>query len=198
MTSDLWNDANRLSGLLGRLLTVTGCSGQQTYKGILISADPISKSLVLVKKSELPDIHIDEASSSYLNPNSRVKVGYEIQIVPWVPQENIIVHEDAIEGQLPNSSVINSKLFKQQLLRCLSNSKTGLLNEKPTNLIERKAIVKNYLQSHQLSVVENEKQTLLIQDLITLSSPYTSFDCEGTNQIVLDRIRNLIHQLDSK
>jgi len=198
MTSDLWNDAKRLSGLLGRLLSVTGCSGQQTYKGVLISADPVSKSLVLVKKSTLKDININEASNSDLNTKPKTKVGYELQIVPWVQQENIVIHEESLEGLLPNSSEIDSTLFRLQFLRCLTNNNRSLFNNNSKDLLERKNIVKSYLETHQLSVTESKNQTLLIQDLVTLNSPYTSFDCEGTNEIVLDRIRNLINQLDPK
>ena len=56
--------------------------------------------------------------------------------------------------------------------------------------------MKIFLQSHQLHVTEGENHNLIIQDLVTIKAPYASCSCEGTNQIVLDRIRNLINQLD--
>ena len=114
--------------------------------------------------------------------------------MPWVQQENIILHEnDPLDGTLSNERIIDSSNFKKQFLRFLS---VNTLDNNPEDNTERKNSVKNYLQLHQLNVTEGENQNLIIQDLVTVKAPYTSCSCEGTNQIVLDRIRNLINQLD--
>jgi hypothetical protein len=118
--------------------------------------------------------------------------------VPWVQQEKIILHEEPLDETLSNERVIDSSNFKKQFLSFLSYSTENkcILDNNSKDNTERKNSVKNFLQSHQLNVTEGENQKLIIQDLVTINAPYTSGSCEGTNQIVLARIRNLIDQLD--
>lgn len=114
-------------------------------------------------------------------------------------QENIVVHESSSEELISSEKIIDSSNIKKQLLSFLSSAHENkhLFDENSKDNTERKNSVKDYLKSHQLNVIESENQKLIIEDLVTLRAPYTSYNCEGTNQIVLDRIRNLINQLDS-
>ena len=154
-------------------------------------------SFVLVKKSATKSCLVNETTIGNLSDNTD-KLGYEIQIVPWVQQEKIILHEEPLDETLSNERVIDSSNFKKQFLSFLSYSTENkcILDNNSKDNTERKNSVKNFLQSHQLNVTEGENQKLIIQDLVTIKAPYTSGSCEGTNQIVLDRIRNLIDQLD--
>ena len=152
----------------------------------------MSFSFVLVKKSASKSGLANEIPIDNLSDNKE-KLDYEIQIVPWVQQKNIIIHEEPLDGTLSNDRVIDSSNFKKQFLSCLSLNTFDNNSEDNT---ERKNSVIKYLQLHQLNVTEGENQKLIIQDLVTLKAPYSSCSCEGTNQIVLDRIRNLINQLD--
>ena len=43
MNLEFSSDTRTLQGLIGRHLIVTGCSGERTYKGVLVSADPVSR-----------------------------------------------------------------------------------------------------------------------------------------------------------
>lgn len=198
MTADIWNDSKTLSGLIGRHLSVTGCSGQQTYKGVLISADPVSRSFVLVKKSVSNGGLVNQTTVDSLSDN-KAKLDYQIQVVPWVRQDNIILDEDALDGNVSNERIIDSSNFKKQFLSALSypNGSRYILGNNSEDNTDRKNSAKDNLQSHQLDVTEGEDQKLIVEDLVTIRAPYTAFNCEGTNQIVLDRIRNLINQLDS-
>ena len=126
---------------------------------------------------------------------------YKIQIVPWVQQDNIqIDNVSADRSSFSDKQEKEYLLFKENFLRCLnstsSNNKCITYDSKV--LTERKNFVKNYLQKHQLVVSEDENGKLLVQDLVTLSPPYTTLNCEGTNQIVLDRVSHLIDQIDLK
>ena len=118
--------------------------------------------------------------------------------MPWVQQENITLNEEPLHGTLSNENILHSLSFKKQFLSSLSNSNENRYNlgDNSKDNIERKNLVKNFLQSHQLHVTEGENHNLIIEDLVTIKAPYASCNCEGTNQIVLDRIRNLINQLD--
>ena len=127
------------------------------------------------------------------------KSEYQIQLVPWVRQENIVVHDSSSEKSISSERITDTTKIKKQLLSFLSGAHESKhpLDDNSKDNTERKNSVKEYLKSHQLNVRESENQNLIIEDLVTLRAPYTSYDCEGTNQIVLDRIRNLINQLDS-
>ena len=73
-----------------------------------------------------------------------------------------------------------------------------LLDENHIDVKKRKSELKEYLLKHQLSVKEDSKENLIVQDLVSIVSPYMPINCEGTNQIVLDRIKNLVIRFDSK
>jgi hypothetical protein len=193
MTSDLWNNAKTLSGLIGHLVSVTGCSGQQRYKGVLISADPVSKSVVLVKNSADSLPNQDEV----LTNDKTKQFSYQLEIIPWVQLESIELH-DKFNTNSTNEEAETLK-FRKQFLNCLFDDNEGgrFSDIKNVDLEKRKSVVKGHLQKHQLNVREDTNHNLIVHDLVTIVSPFMSANCESTNQIVLDRIRNLIIQLDS-
>lgn len=192
MTCDLWNNVKTLSGLIGQLVSVTGCSGQQIYKGVLISADPVSKSVVLVSKSADEELDQNDVLKSEI---SKTK-SYNLQIIPWVDLKTITVQDKTSNS---NDEDLDTSNFRNNFLKSLftDNTNNKCFNENIADLTNRKSAVKEYLEKHQLSVKEDTNRNLIVHDLVTIVSPYMSVNCEGTNQIVLDRIRNLITQLDS-
>ena len=132
---------------------------------------------------------------------SGYKQDYIIQVVPWVQQDNVKLVELSEEGSFNGTEEKSSLQFRENFLRQLASTNKNITtsNNDPQNLLKRKNVVKQYLKDqHQLTVTEDETQTLIIQDLVTLRPPYTSENCEGTNEIVLDRVRHLIEVLEQK
>jgi len=192
MTCDLWNNVKTLSGLIGQLVSVTGCSGQQIYKGVLISADPVSKSVVIVSKSADEEFDQNDVLKSEINKTE----SYNLQLIPWVDLKTITVQDKTSNS---NDEDLDTSNFRISFLKSLftDNTNNKYFDENIADLTNRKTAVKGYLEKHQLSVKEDTNRNLIVHDLVTIVSPYMSVNCEGTNQIVLDRIRNLITQLHS-
>ena len=159
-------------------------------------------SFVLAHKPTQKEICDDNTDSNLITTGQNGKLSCTIQIVPWVQQDHITIIEGPKDGTVfSDKEDTDSILFKDRVLKCLAytNKNNRGVQDDSKDLVERKDFVKNYLETqHQLLVTEDENQNLIIQDLVTLSSPYTTLNCEGTNQIVLDRVRHLIDQLDSK
>ena len=80
----------------------------------------------------------------------------------------------------------------------LNNNKNQQLDENHIDVQKRKSELKEYLLKHQLSVKEDINENLIVHDLVSIISPYMPVNCGGTNQIVLDRIKNLVSHFDSK
>ena len=121
--------------------------------------------------------------------------------MPWVQQDSVKLLELSEEESFNGTEEKSSLQFRENFLRQLPSTNKNITtsNNDPQNLFKRKNVVKQYLKDqHQLTVAEDETQTLLIQDLVTLRPPYTSENCEGTNEIVLDRVRHLIELLEHK
>ena len=122
---------------------------------------------------------------------------YNLQIIPWVDLETITVQDN--KPSTSNDEYLDTSNFRISFLNSLftDNTSNKCFDENIADLKDRKSAVKGYLEKHQLSVKEDTNQNLIVHDLVTIVSPYMSVNCEGTNQIVLDRIRNLITQLHS-
>jgi len=197
MTCDLWNNAKTLSGLIGQLVSVTGCSGQQIYKGVLISADPVSKSVVLVKKSDDEQLSLNE--NEHVLKSEEKTQSYHLQIIPWVDLKNVVVHEKPTATP-SNVEELDPLNFRAKFLKSLhlNNNKNQQLDENHIDVQKRKSELKEYLLKHQLSVKEDINENLIVHDLVSIISPYMPVNCGGTNQIVLDRIKNLVTHFDSK
>ena len=137
-----------------------------------------------------------ESSAANITEDPKLKSSYLIQVVPWVQEKNIAVLDQTSDNEnFPDK--IDSCEFRKQFLRSfIDDGVKNILTTDSATREKRKNIVKNYLLAHQLSVDENDNDNLVVQDLVTIHAPYTSLDCKGTNQIVLDRIRNLISQCD--
>ena len=121
---------------------------------------------------------------------------YNLQIIPWVDLKTITIQDKTSNS---NDEDLDTSNFRNNFLKSLftDNTNKKCFNENIADITNRKSAVKGYLEKHQLSVKEDTNRNLIVHDLVTIVSPYMSVNCEGTNQIVLDRIRNLITQLDS-
>ena len=124
---------------------------------------------------------------------------YHLQIIPWVDLKSVVVHEKPTSTP-SNDEELDPFNFRVQLLKSLQldNFENQLLDGNHIDVKKRKSQLKEYLLKHQLSVKEDSNEDLIVHDLVSIISPYLPVNCEGTNQIVLDRIKNLVIQFDSK
>ena len=147
-------------------------------------------SVVLVKSSANSQLDQNE---EVLTSDKKGLILYQLQIIPWVQLESIELHDKF------KAEEAEPLRLRKTFLNCLFNDNEGsrFLDIKNVDLEKRKSVVKKYLQKHQLNVREDANKNLVVHDLVTIVSPYMPPNCESTNQIVLDRIRNLIIQLGS-
>lgn len=124
---------------------------------------------------------------------------YHLQIIPWVDLKSVVVHEKPTATP-SNDEELDPLNFRAKFLKSLqlNNFKNQLLDENHIDVEKRKSELKEYLLKHQLSVKEDINENLIVHDLVSIISPYMPVNCEGTNQIVLDRIKNLVIHFDSK
>ena len=124
---------------------------------------------------------------------------YHLQIIPWVDLKSVVIHETQTATS-SNDEELDPLNFRVKFMKGLQldNFKNQLLDENHIDVKKRKSELKEYLLKHQLSVKEDSKENLIVQDLVSIVSPYMPINCEGTNQIVLDRIKNLVIRFDSK
>ena len=124
---------------------------------------------------------------------------YHLQIIPWVDLKNVVVHEKPTATP-SNVEELDPLNFRAKFLKSLhlNNNKNQQLDENHIDVQKRKSELKEYLLKHQLSVKEDINENLIVHDLVSIISPYMPVNCGGTNQIVLDRIKNLVTHFDSK
>ena len=149
---------------------------------------------MLVTKPK-PNTELVESSAANVNADPKLNSSHLIQIVPWVQEKNIAVLDQTLDNENFSDKIDSCEFRKQFLSSFIHDDVENILTSDSATQEKRKKIVKNYLLAHQLSVDEHDAN-LVVQDLVTIHAPYTSVDCKGTNQIVLDRIRNLISQCD--
>ena len=149
---------------------------------------------MLVTKPK-PNTELVESSAANVSADPKLNSSYLIQIVPWVQEKNIAVLDHTSDNDNFSDNIDSCEFRKQFLSSFIHDDVKNILTSDSATQEKRKQIVKNYLLAHQLSVDEDDAN-LVVQDLVTIHAPYTSLDCKGTNQIVLDRIRNLISQCD--
>ena len=149
---------------------------------------------MLVTKPK-PNTELVESSAANINADPKLNSSHLIQIVPWVQEKNIAVLDQTSNNENVFDKIDSCEFRKQFLSSFIHDDVKNILTSDSATREKRKKIVKNYLLAHQLSVDEDDAN-LVVQDLVTIHAPYTSVDCKGTNQIVLDRIRNLISQCD--
>ena len=150
-----------------------------------------------MKKSS--DVQLPSDSNEVTLKSGNNKQSYILQIIPWVDLHCIVI-QDKSTATLSNDVEIDSSTFTSTFLKTLFREKltNQSLGEEYIDTKTRKSLVKDYLLKNQLTVREDANGNLIVHDLVTILSPYMPINCEGTNQIVLDRIRNLITQFDSK
>lgn len=150
---------------------------------------------MLVTKPK-PNTELVESSAANVSADPKLNSSYLIQIVPWVQEKNIAVLDQTLDNENFSDKIDSCEFRKQFLSSFIHDDVENILTSDSATQEKRRKIVKNYLLAHQLSVDEDDNDNLVVQDLVTIHAPYTSVDCKGTNQIVLDRIRNLISQCD--
>lgn len=82
---------------------------------------------------------------------------------------------------------------KANFMEKFVNGSTKLYSEE--TLLERKNKLKNWLTKNRIPVLEDHHESLCVMDVAWIDPPYDSECCRSTNQIVLNRVRNLIDNI---
>lgn len=140
-------------------------SDKKQISGLLVAADPISQSCVLV--------------TSPLNKSNPLKS--EFLLVPCVKWTDISLHPD-------QSTLDEESLQLVSQLTSLSVADTELTADLSTKLQQ----LHNFVLQHNLNA-EIQGSVLSVQNCVSVHPPYTSADCRATNEIVLDRVASLVN-----
>jgi hypothetical protein len=138
--------------------------------GLLVAADPISQSCVLL--------------TAPLNKSDPIKS--EFLLVPCVNWSDISLHPD--QSTLDQESL---QLLSQ--LTTESTADTELTADLQTKLED----LHKFMLQHNLTA-EIQGVVLSVQNCVCVHPPYTSADCRATNEIVLDRVANLVNTFNNK
>ena len=114
----------------------------------------------------------------------------------------VLIMGDEIEAiEVKNTKETSSNL--EEFLGAFKGSKS-IDEEKIENINRVEKLVK-WLEANRLPVKleysnSNSKQTPVVNilDTVFIKSPYKAEQCESTNEVILDRIRQLINQIPSE
>ena len=105
-------------------------------------------------------------------------------IVPYVDWSSLTVLDDSDEV----------KYFLKHITEDQSlNSNSHGLDEE--TLKKRRDIISQQLSKYGLKT-EEEGDNLLIGDALIIQPPYTQQFCDGTNEIILERVRKLLQTIE--
>ena len=105
-------------------------------------------------------------------------------IVPYVDWSSLTVLDDSDE--------VNYFLKHITEDQSLNSSSHGLDEE---TLKKRRDIISQQLSKYGLKT-EEEGDNLLIGDALIIQPPYTQQFCDGTNEIILERVRKLLQTIE--
>ena len=109
---------------------------------------------------------------------------FSVTIVPYVDWSSLTVLDDSDE--------VNYFLKHITEDQSLNSSSHGLDEE---TLKKRRDIISQQLSKCGLKT-EEEGDNLLIGDALIIQPPYTQQFCDGTNEIILERVRNLLQTIE--
>ena len=109
---------------------------------------------------------------------------FSVTIVPYVDWSSLTVLDDSDE--------VNYFLKHITEDQSLNSSSHGLDEE---TLKKRRDIISQQLSKYGLKT-EEEGDNLLIGDTLIIQPPYTQQFCDGTNEIILERVRKLLQTIE--
>ena len=109
---------------------------------------------------------------------------FSVTIVPYVDWSSLTVLDDSDE--------VNYFLKHITEDQSLNSSSHGLDEE---TLKKRRDIISQQLSKYGLKT-EEEGDNLLIGDALIIQPPYTQQFCDGTNEIILERVRKLLQTIE--
>jgi len=150
----------------GPVKVVSATPSASALEGILLATDPVTKTVVLVTNSST-----EEGES-------------DVKLLPHVSSVEKVESCGSQEGLL----VVASRLLAQIKLT------QAPISQNSEDLLEKKALVKQFLEANQLPV-EEQGEELVILDSLRLRPPYTPNDCQANNEIILSRVVELISSM---
>jgi len=156
----------------------------EQVQGILIAADPLTSSVILVTQSP---------QEESLGPAVSVSVFPHAESVALLEEGDDRVVDEKV---LRQSAEILTRKFKSAAASETASAAVDCGDSSsPEELAAKKDAVKRWLvDDNHLQVQEDTTNPgrLLIQGGVTLEPPYSASSCRATNAIVLSRVRELI------
>lgn len=164
MSSGLTIDPSKLANYIHQVVKVRGSSGH-CHQGRVVAIDPVSSSVVLIKRVERGESLKDT----------------ELVLIPWIDLDSLLV--------VNNPTLLDEdRRLRQKLLEKQSHSSFEI----PKNSRTKEEVI-GLLQKHQIEVTPLEKSADILSicgGVAILKPPY--LHCETSNVIVLDRISSIL------
>jgi len=170
-----WYRVDQIKDLLYKRVSVIvgeeSATAKNCVSGILIAADPISHSCVLL--------------TGEVNKDDPIKS--ELYVVPEVDWASITILPDQ-----PSSCELEP--LKTALTAVTKSDSSQPLTPELTEKLDR---LQTFIRGYNLTA-EIQGSSLRVQNCVTILAPFSSADCRATNEIVLDRVANLVTQFNAQ
>jgi hypothetical protein len=161
---------DQIKEILHKQVSVIISEQKETATGILVAADPISHSCVLLTGEVNKE---DPFKSQFL-------------VIPEVDWEQVTVLPDQ-----PSSSLLQPTIAK------LTADPSCDHQQLTPELTDKLARLQKFVLARNLTAVI-QGSSLRVQNCVSVHPPFSSADCRATNEIVLDRVANLINQFNTQ
>ncbi len=107
--------------------------------------------------------------------------------------ENLNNMTIALNDEIKDIIIIQENKELTQNLDYLFKNKSNVSN--PSDLKSRREEIIDWLIKNHLPVKLESNDVINILDIVYIRQPYSIEDCESTNEIILDRVRQLVLKL---
>jgi hypothetical protein len=107
--------------------------------------------------------------------------------------ENLNNMTIALNDEIKDITIIQENKELNQNLDCLFKNKSQVSNS--SDLKSRREEIIDWLIKNHLPVKLESNDVINILDIVYIRQPYSIEDCESTNEIILDRVRQLVLKL---
>ena len=146
-------------------------AAEEFITGFLVAADPISQSCVLL--------------TGEINEKDPLKS--ELVVIPEVEWSQVTA--------LPNQPDISS--LKQVFNRLSADADISNSADLTPDMMEKMTRLQKFVEARNLTVVV-QGSSLRVQNCVSILAPFSSADCRATNEIVLERVANLVNQFNAQ
>ena len=128
---------------------------------------------------------------------SHVLVNFDDGLITLVLNDHI----ESVEELVESTNELASKSIEEKLadlFRSSTRTEAGANTSQLDNeTVERRNRLVTMLQKHRLPVkLVNDNSVINILDTVYINSPYLPENCESSNEIILNRVRDLVNCLN--